>query len=236
MSHFNIFRLFALLLLPFHANAQASKLAPLQTIEQLDKTVQKDPEMEMVDLQKTVPDLIIDLRYASNNNFTGLRMYPANTDHTFLRKSPALALAAAAKELKSKNLGFKVWDAYRPYHVTEKFWELIHDERYVANPAKGSGHNRGIAVDLTLYDLSSGKEINMPTGFDDFSEAAHHGQSLGDVEKTNNRELLRTIMEKYGFIRFETEWWHYYWPGSDRFEVLDIPFEKLKKRRHAAKG
>ena len=86
MSHFNIFRLFALLLLPFHANAQASKLAPLQTIEQLDKTVQKDPEMEMVDLQKTVPDLIIDLRYTSKNNFTGLRMYPANTDHTFLRK------------------------------------------------------------------------------------------------------------------------------------------------------
>ena len=235
MSHFKIIRLFALLLLPFHADAQSKKWVPLQTIKQLENSVEKDREMDMVNLQKTVPDLIIDLRYASKNNFTGVRMYPANTNYTFLRKSPALAMVVAAKELKTMNLGFKIWDAYRPYHVTEKFWELIHDERYVANPAKGSGHNRGIAVDLTLYDLSTGKEINMPTGFDDFSEAAHHGQILADNEKTNNRELLRTIMEKHGFIKFETEWWHYYWPGSDRFDVLDIPFEKLKKRKHAAK-
>jgi D-alanyl-D-alanine dipeptidase len=212
------------------------KFLPVRTIEQLENSVEINPEMDMVNLQKTIPDLIIDLRYASKNNFTGVRMYPANTDQTFLRKSPALAMVAAAKELKTMNLGFKIWDAYRPYHVTEKFWELIHDERYVANPAKGSGHNRGIAVDLTLYDLTTGKEINMPTGFDDFSEAAHHGQALGDTEKIKNRELLRTIMEKHGFIKFETEWWHYYWPGSDRFDVLDIPFEKLKKRKHAAKG
>ena len=236
MSHFKIIRLFAWLLLPFYSNAQTVKFIPVRTIEQLENSVQKDPEMDMVNLQKTVPDLIIDLRYASKNNFTSVRMYPANTDQTFLRKSPAMAMVAAAKELKTMNLGFKIWDAYRPYHVTEKFWELIHDERYVANPAKGSGHNRGIAVDLTLYDLRTGKEINMPTDFDDFSEAAHHEQALGDSEKTNNRELLRTIMEKHGFIKFETEWWHYYWPGSDRFDVLDIPFEKLKKRKHAAKG
>ena len=236
MSHFKIIRLFALLLLPFCSNAQTVKFIPLRTVEQLENSIEKDQEMDMVNLQKTVPDLIIDLRYASKNNFTNVRMYPANTDQTFLRKSPAMAMVAAAKELKTMNLGFKIWDAYRPYHVTEKFWELIHDERYVANPAKGSGHNRGIAVDLTLYDLRTGKEINMPTGFDDFSEAAHHRQPLGDIEKTNNRELLRTIMEKHGFIKFETEWWHYYWPGSDRFDVLDIPFEELKKRKHAAKG
>ena len=185
--------------------------------------------MEMVKLGKTIPDLKIELRYASENNFTRTRMYPASTHETYLRKPAALALAAAAKELKEKNLGFKIWDAYRPYEVTVKFWELIHDERYVANPAKGSGHNRGIAVDLTLYDLSTGKEISMPTDFDDFSAMAYHGTKLNDSLKTANRELLRTVMEKHGFRPLETEWWHYSWPGSERFDVLNIPFEKLKK-------
>lgn len=160
-------------------------------------------------------------------------MYRAQTKNTFLRNPVAKALANASTELHSMNLGFKIWDAYRPYHVTVKFWELIHDERYVANPAKGSGHNRGIAVDLTLYDLSTGKELNMPTSFDDFSDTAHHGKMLADPEKMKNREMLREIMEKHGFLKFETEWWHYYWPGGDRFDVLDIPFEKLKNRTDA---
>ena len=147
----------------------------------------------------------------------------------------AKALAEAAAELRTLNLGFIIWDAYRPFHVTVKFWDLIHDERYVANPSKGSGHNRGIAVDLTLYDLSTGKELNMPTGFDDFSEYAHHGVILSDPEKIKNRELLKSIMEKHGFLKFETEWWHYYWPGGDKYDVMDIPFEKLIKSTNAIK-
>jgi D-alanyl-D-alanine dipeptidase len=134
-----------------------------------------------------------------------------------------------AAALKEKGLGIKVWDAYRPYQVTVRFWNLIHDERYVANPAKGSGHNRGIAIDLTLYNLSDGKELDMPTGFDDFSVRAHHGYMQLEEKQIQNRELLRAVMEKYGFVRFETEWWHYYWPGAEKFAVLDLPFRQLNK-------
>jgi D-alanyl-D-alanine dipeptidase len=155
-------------------------------------------------------------------------MYPADTKTTFLRVEPAKALAALSKELEELGLGLLIWDAYRPYSVTVRFWKLIHDERYVANPSKGSGHNRGIAVDLSLYHLSSGKALSMPTDFDDFSEKAHHGYAQLNQEQIKNRELLLSLMVKYGFKKFETEWWHYYWPDSEKYEILDIPFNKLK--------
>ena len=132
------------------------------------------------------------------------------------------------KAIEALGLGLLIWDAYRPYSVTVRFWKLIHDERYVANPAKGSGHNRGIAVDLSLYHLSSGKALSMPTDFDDFSEKAHHGYAQLNQEQIKNRELLLSLMVKYGFKKFETEWWHYYWPDSEKYEILDIPFNKLK--------
>ena len=93
-------------------------------------------------------------------------------------------------------------NTYRPYQVTVRFWKLIHDERYVANPQKGSGHNRGIAIDLTLYRLSDGIELEMPTGFDDFSVRAHHGYLQLEEKQIKNRELLRSVMEKHGFVRF----------------------------------
>ena len=233
MPHFKIIRFLLLLLLPVFTEAQYG-IIPVGSIQKLDSMTAADPSLEMVDLQKLVPHLVIDLRYATKDNFTGVRLYPSSTRHTYLRKPVAEALSAVAKELERMNLGIKIWDAYRPYQVTVKFWELIRDERYVAHPSKGSGHNRGIAIDLTLYDLTTGKEISMPTGFDDFSETAHHGQPLGDDEKTRNRELLRTVMEKHGFLKFQTEWWHYSWPGAGHFEVLDIPLAKLKKQKNAA--
>lgn len=236
MPHFKIISLILTLSLPILTGAQIHDFNPVASLKKLDSTIEKNEEMALIDLEKNVPFIQLDLRYATRENFTHVRMYPGNTRQTYLRKPAALALSAAAKELKELNLGFRIWDAYRPYHVTVKFWELIHDERYVANPAKGSGHNRGIAVDLTLYELTTGKEISMPTDFDDFSEQAHHGSILADPEKMKNRELLRSIMEKHGFKKFETEWWHYSWPESHRFDVLDIPFEKLKKRNYAAKG
>jgi D-alanyl-D-alanine dipeptidase len=181
----------------------------------------------MLELKSLIPSIQIDLRYATVNNFTHVRLYPSNTHETYMRKDAAFALANVSKELKTIGLGIKVWDAYRPYSVTQKFWNLIHDERYVANPSKGSGHNRGIAIDMTLYDLKSGKEIEMPTGFDDFSEAAHHGYMQLDENKIRNRELLKSIMIKYGFNVFGTEWWHYSWPNSQNYPVLDIPFNKI---------
>lgn len=183
----------------------------------------------MLELKSIVHNIQIDLRYATVNNFTHVRLYPHNTHKTFMRKDAAFALSAVSKELETIGLGIKVWDAYRPYSVTRRFWDLIHDERYVANPSKGSGHNRGIAIDMTLYNLKSGKEIEMPTGFDDFTEAAHHGFMQLDDKKIRNRELLKSVMLKYGFNVFETEWWHYSWPNTQNYPVLDIPFNQIGK-------
>jgi D-alanyl-D-alanine dipeptidase len=124
----------------------------------------------------------------------------------------------------------KIFDAYRPYSVTVKFWELVKDERYVANPSKGSGHNRGIAVDLTVINLKTGKELNMGTGFDNFSDTAHHAFTKLPEEVLQNRLLLRSTMEKYGFKAFDTEWWHYYLANGERFGILDIGFKKMMKK------
>lgn len=186
-------------------------------------------QSEMIELRSVIPDIRYDLKYATNNNFTGVRLYPKNTNRTYLRMEPAVALVSVANELRKKGIGIKVWDAYRPFSVTVKFWDLIQDERYVAKPTKGSGHNRGIAIDLSLVELKNGNELEMPTAFDDFSEAAHHSYVQLDPIKIKNRELLRTTMEKYGFKKLETEWWHYSWPNAEKYEVLDVPIKKINK-------
>jgi D-alanyl-D-alanine dipeptidase len=197
--------------------------------ETLLTSIKKDPKLALKELKTVVPGIKYDLKYATPDNFTGVRLYPAKTENTYLRIEPALALSKAAEELRTMGLGIWVWDALRPYHVTVRFWELIKDERYVAHPSKGSGHNRGIAIDLTLYKLETGELLDMPTLFDDFSEKAHHGyNAITDTQK-NNRELLRTIMEKNGFIKFQTEWWHFYWPNGEQYDVLDFSFKQLKK-------
>lgn len=225
-------RMLILLLFCFltHA-ADAQKAIGMNIIskyQQLNDQIASDAAMGIIDLGLHIPHIRFELHYASNENFTGKRMYPADTKTTFLRVEPAKALEALSKELEQRGLGMLIWDAYRPYSVTVRFWKLIHDERYVANPSKGSGHNRGIAVDLSLYNLSDGRALSMPTGFDDFSEKAHHGYAQLNEEQIRNRELLLSLMLKYGFKKFDTEWWHYYWPDSDKYDVLDIPFNKLK--------
>jgi D-alanyl-D-alanine dipeptidase len=193
------------------------------------KEVKADSTKQMIELKSLMPNIVYDLRYATTNNFMHRLMYPANTNKTFLRLPAAHALARVQHELNEKGLGLKIFDAYRPYSVTEKFWELVHDERYVANPAKGSGHNRGIAVDLTIINLKTGEELNMGTGFDNFTDSAHHDFTNLPEEVLQNRSLLKTVMEKHGFKLFETEWWHYFIANGDRFEVLDIDFKKFKK-------
>jgi D-alanyl-D-alanine dipeptidase len=205
------------------------KLKPIRSKDSFYTMVERDSMLTMIELKSLIPAVQYELRYASKNNFTGQRMYPKNTHTTYLRRKPAMALAKVAEDLKEKGLGIKIWDAYRPYRTTVQFWKLIHDERFVANPSKGSGHNRGTAVDLTLVDLKTGKELEMPTPFDDFSPSAFHGATNLDQVRINNRKLLRATMEKYGFVRFETEWWHYYWPGAEKFAVLDLPFRQLNK-------
>ena len=225
-------KLFQLLLVIIELSkvAEAQEVLKVASnIKQLKLGIEIDPKFALVELKSVVPNIRYDLKYATKENFTGIALYPRKTNTTYLRVDPAIALGHVAEELKSKGLGIHVWDAFRPYHVTVKFWELIKDERYVANPSKGSGHNRGIAIDLTLYNLTSGQQLDMPTGFDDFSEKAHHGFDALSETKKLNRELLKTIMEKNGFIIFPTEWWHYYWPHGEQYDVLDISFKRISR-------
>lgn len=193
------------------------------------RQVKADPAKKMIELKSLIPGIVYDLRYATTNNFMHRLMYPAGTRQTFLRKNAAEALLKVQQELNQGGMGLKIFDAYRPYSVTVKFWELVKDERYVANPKNGSGHNRGAAVDLTLIDMKTRQELNMGTGFDNFSDTAHQGFTKLPDATLKNRSLLKTTMEKYGFRAYSDEWWHYSWPEAGRYELLDIEFKKLAK-------
>lgn len=198
----------------------------IQTKSAFMKTVVPKSGKAMVDISKNIGAIVFELRYADSNNFTHQQLYPAITT-TYLRKDAAMALAAVQKELSTKNLGLKIFDAYRPYSVTERMWELVKDERYAADPAKGSGHNRGIAVDLTIIDLKTKLELNMGTGFDNFTDSAHHNFKALPAAILQNRLLLKNLMEKHGFIALATEWWHYSLPNAKDYELLDLSFGEL---------
>src|ERR1700730_3407534 len=196
----------------------------------------KDSTKSMAELKRLIPNLSYDLRYATTNNFMKKRMYPRKTTCTFLRLPAAYALKEAQEDLNQQGFGLKIWDAYRPYSVTESFWELVKDERYVADPAKGSGHNRGIAVDLTIIQILNCRELNMGTGFDNFTDTAHHSFTNLPAEILQNRLLLKSTMEKYGFISFPSEWWHYSLPDPAAYELLDLSFKTLQKHSYQPNG
>lgn len=235
LQHLLLLVFFAAVFFLRPANASAQNIEPnkyglkvITKVADYKQTVAKDTSKKLADLKKAVPGIVLDLRYATTNNFTNHRLYP-KTKTTYMRMPAANALALAQKELNEKGLGLKIWDAYRPYAATELMWELVKDERYTANPAKGSGHNRGIAADLTIVDLKTGNEINMGTGFDNFTDTAHHAFKNLPEEVLNNRQLLKSTMEKYGFKAFDTEWWHYYWVDGKEYEILNLTFKQLKK-------
>mgnify|MGYP000990869255 FL=1 len=124
-------------------------------------------------------------------------------------------------------LGLKIYDAYRPLSVQKIFWEIMPDERYVADPKKGSRHNRGMAVDLTLVD-KEGKELSMPTEYDDFTEKAHRDYMNITEEQIINRKILEDVMTNYGFVGLPTEWWHFDYRGWENYEVMDVDFKDIK--------
>jgi len=184
---------------------------------------------ELVDIKEVNPHIIVDMRYATEDNFAKKKLYDSNT--CFLRKSTAVKLDTVQKELERMNLGLKVWDCYRPLAAQRILWAILPDERYVANPETGSRHNRASAVDVTLVD-SQGRELQMPTGFDDFSPRAdHHYQDL-PAQAIKNRELLKSVMEKAGFIPLPEEWWHYDDGKWMQFDLMDIRFQDLSKHQN----
>lgn len=210
----------------------AGKISPAQGLnvmsqkKQYIQAVQADSFQRMVDVFSLAPGIVYEPRYATDTNFTGTVLYKQKP-RPFLRLAVAKALAGVQQQLQDSGLGLKIWDAYRPYAATKKMWDLIGDERYVANPANGSGHNRGLAVDLTLINLATKEELPMGTGFDAFTDSAHHSFTALPQEVLQNRRRLKMIMESHGFRALQTEWWHYSFPNDRNYAALDLPFKKL---------
>lgn len=174
----------------------------------------------LINVQELDSTILIDVRYATKNNFTGQKLY--ETNKVYLIKEVAEALVRVNLYLKEKyNLRLKVYDGYRPLSVQRKMWKILPDERYVANPAKGSRHNRGCAVDLTLVD-SLGNELNMGTPYDDFTEKAHIDYTDLPSEVLRNRKILQEAMCKFGFKIMRTEWWHFDYKDWEKYPILDI--------------
>ncbi|HVT43995.1 MAG TPA: M15 family metallopeptidase [Thermoanaerobaculia bacterium] len=197
-------------------------LPVIDSVAIYQRSVRLDSSKAMIDLARHAPSIRLDIRYASENNFMGKVLYPEA--RAFLRLPAADAIRAIQQELSAEGIGLKIFDAYRPYHVTEMMWEPYKDPNYVADPAKGSRHNRGAAVDVTLVRLDSGEELAMPTAYDDFTPRAAHAFTDLPAEVLENRARLRAVMEKHGFEALESEWWHYDYTGWRRFELMDLPF------------
>jgi D-alanyl-D-alanine dipeptidase len=181
------------------------------------------PDTRLVDLSTL--GIPLDVRYATPNNFMKQTLYPVAK--AYLRAAAARALAEVDRELAARGLGIKVFDAYRPYRVTEAMWEPIKNPDYVADPAKGSRHNRGAAVDLTLIDRATGAEVAMPTPYDDFTSRASHAFTDLPPDVLANRALLREVMEKHGFEALPSEWWHYDFAGWRGYELMDVGLDEL---------
>jgi zinc D-Ala-D-Ala dipeptidase len=174
---------------------------------------------ELVDIQLFIPQIQVDLKYATTDNFTGQIVYDFQC--CLLLKEAAQRLRDVQAELETVGLGLKVWDGVRPMAAQWKLWEIVPDERYVSDPRKGGRHTRGTAVDLTLI-TQDGQELLMPSDFDDFSEKAHQDYMETSDEAIRNREYLREIMERHGFINLSTEWWHFDLIGWENYRPIDI--------------
>ncbi|MCC3472518.1 MAG: M15 family metallopeptidase [Microcoleus sp. PH2017_15_JOR_U_A] len=178
----------------------------------------------LVDIRTVNPNIRLDIRYATTNNFLKRKLY--TVAKCALRSSVAQKLALVQTDLEKIGLGLKVYDCYRPFSVTKQMWEFLPDPNYVANPVRGSRHNRGAAVDLTLVDRT-GKELEMPTPYDDFTKKAHRDYNGGSAQSRKNRQTLEDAMKKQGFIGISTEWWHFDSEDWQKFAILDVSLSEI---------
>ncbi|MFZ0336494.1 MAG: M15 family metallopeptidase [Terracidiphilus sp.] len=228
-----------LALLPL-ANAQqvSFRITPLRPVAELRAEALKDQppreqgdflKPDLVELTTLDPTIKLDIRYATTNNFLGTPVY--TEARAFLQRPAAEALLRAHRELKAYGYGLIIHDGYRPWYVTKIFWEATPvDKRiFVADPAKGSNHNRGCAVDLSLYDLATGEEVTMPSGYDEMSERAYADYAGGTTEERARRALLRRVMEKQGFTVNPEEWWHFDYKDWKKYPILNVRFEDLAR-------
>ncbi|HYP27394.1 MAG TPA: M15 family metallopeptidase [Blastocatellia bacterium] len=183
---------------------------------------------DLVELRKLDRTMRLDIRYATSNNFLGRPVY--RQARAFLQRPAALALARVNRALRREGYGLVIHDGYRPWSVTKIFWDSTPEDKreFVADPSKGSRHNRGCAVDLSLFDLKTGRTVEMPSGYDEMTERSHINYAGGTAEQRRLRDLLRAAMEAEGFMVFEPEWWHYDYKDWKEYPILNIPFERIK--------
>jgi D-alanyl-D-alanine dipeptidase len=182
----------------------------------------------LVELTALDPTIHLDIRYATTNNFTGRQLY--NQSRAFLIRPAAEALVRAHRAVRAQGFGLTIFDAYRPWRVTKALWDATppgSKKNYVANPKKGSKHNRGCAVDLTLHKLATAQLIEMPSGYDEFTARAHRSFTGASAEALAHRDLLEQLMEANGYRGASNEWWHFDFGGWEEYPILDIPFEQL---------
>jgi D-alanyl-D-alanine dipeptidase len=216
-----------------HSVSSRYGLKTVSTLAEYKTLCASDPQQQIVYLPDIIPGIKLDIRYATANNLMRKPMY--KTPAAFLRLPAAQALLAAEQDLKRLGYGLKIYDGYRPYRVTVAFYEAYHDTTFVASPYTGSRHNRGCAVDLTLIDLKSGKELFMPTPYDAFTKQASATWTDGiSTEAIANRKTLQDVMLKHGFVIYPAEWWHFDFAGYQHYPITDITFEDLLANRSAA--
>lgn len=182
---------------------------------------------ELVELVTLDPTIKLDIRYATGNNFLGTPLY--SQPRAFLQRPAAEALVRVSRALKADGYGLLVHDAYRPWYATKLFWDATPEaqHKFVANPATGSRHNRGCAVDLTLYSLATGRAVTMPSGYDEMSERAYPTYAGGAKGERARRELLRARMEAEGFAVYEFEWWHFDFKDWRDYGISNLKFEQI---------
>ena len=227
-----------LLLQPVFAQQVSFHITPLRPVEELRAEALKlQPPHEdgvflkpdLVELVTLDPTIKLDVRYATTNDFLGTPVY--TQARAFLQRPAAEALVRANHELKGLGYGLIIHDGYRPWYVTKIFWDATPDDKkiFVADPQSGSKHNRGCAVDLSLYDLKTGLEVEMPSGYDEMSERAYADYPGGTDEERARRAVLKQAMEKQGFAVIPKEWWHFDYKDWKQYPILNVKFEDLGK-------
>jgi D-alanyl-D-alanine dipeptidase len=215
------------------------RITPVRSVAELRKealAASPPPEagpfrpVDLVLLTSLDPTIRLEIRYATADNFLSTPVYAEA--RAFLQRPAAEALVRAHRALKAKGYGLLVHDAYRPWWVTKLFWDATPKDKreFVADPAKGSRHNRGCAVDLTLYGLADGRAVEMPSLYDEMTERASPAYAGGPAEPRRKREVLRSAMEKEGFTVFESEWWHFDHRDWREYPILNVSFDRIGPR------
>lgn len=197
-----------------------------QSVPPAEKNKREARLVELITLDNTIK---LDIRYATGDNFVGRAVYPEA--RAFLQKPAAKAVVRVHRKLKERGLGLVIFDGYRPWTITKLFWEVVPDEKrkFVADPAKGSKHNRGCAVDLSIFDLRTGELVDMPSGYDEFTERASPNYTGGSDAQRANRDLLRRLMESEGFAVNPNEWWHFDYKNWQDYAIYDISFAEAAR-------